>query len=84
MTNVAPGDILIFHINGRGFHTAEALPQIIDRLQADGYRFVLVSEYIGQPRRRTPGMEARVLVWRSRIEDWLTRISLLALHGIIK
>lgn len=47
MTNVAPGDILIFHINGRGFHTAEALPQIIDRLQADGYRFVLVSEYIG-------------------------------------
>lgn len=84
MTNVAPGDILIFHINGRGLHTAEALPQIIDRLQADGYRFVLVSDYVGQPRPRTLGMEAPVIAWRSRIEDWLTRIPVLALRGVFK
>jgi peptidoglycan/xylan/chitin deacetylase (PgdA/CDA1 family) len=35
-----PGDILIFHVNGRGWHTAEALPRIIDGLTARGYRFV--------------------------------------------
>jgi peptidoglycan/xylan/chitin deacetylase (PgdA/CDA1 family) len=47
ITKVAPGDILIFHINGRGVHTAEALPRILDELKAQGYRFVLVSDYIG-------------------------------------
>lgn len=47
-----PGDILIFHINGRGWHTGEALPRILDTLQAEGYRFVLVSDYIGTPRER--------------------------------
>jgi len=35
-----PGDILIFHINGRGWHTAEALPAIIESLESRGYRFV--------------------------------------------
>ena len=84
MSNVAPGDILIFHINGRGLHTAEALPEIIDRLQADGYRFVLVSDYVGQPRPRALGTEAPSIVWRARIEDWLTRIPVLALHGVFK
>lgn len=42
-----PGDILIFHVNGRGWHTAEALPAILDGLTARGYRFVLVSDYVG-------------------------------------
>jgi peptidoglycan/xylan/chitin deacetylase (PgdA/CDA1 family) len=44
MTN--PGDILIFHINGNGVHTAEALPAIIEGLRAKGYRFVLLSDYL--------------------------------------
>jgi len=35
-----PGDILIFHVNGRGWHTAEALPRIVDGLLARGYTFV--------------------------------------------
>jgi peptidoglycan/xylan/chitin deacetylase (PgdA/CDA1 family) len=48
-----PGDILIFHINGRGWHTGEALPRVVDELKAEGYRFVLVSDYIGTPRERT-------------------------------
>ncbi len=39
-----PGDILIFHVNGRGWHTAEALPRIVDGLTARGYRFVTVPE----------------------------------------
>jgi peptidoglycan/xylan/chitin deacetylase (PgdA/CDA1 family) len=34
------GDILILHINGRGWHTAEALPELIDGLTARGFRFV--------------------------------------------
>ena len=37
-----PGDILIFHVNGRGRHTAEALPRILDGLAARGFRFVTV------------------------------------------
>lgn len=38
-----PGDILIFHINGRGWHTAEALPRIVAELRKRGYRFTTVA-----------------------------------------
>ena len=41
-----PGDILIFHVNGRGWHTAEALPRIVDGLAARGYTFVTVDEHL--------------------------------------
>ena len=41
-----PGSIIIAHANGRGFHTAEALPQAIPKLKAKGYKFVTVSELI--------------------------------------
>ncbi|HWD26587.1 MAG TPA: polysaccharide deacetylase family protein [Rhizomicrobium sp.] len=41
-----PGDIEIFHINGRGWHTAEALPRVVEELRADGYRFVLLRDYL--------------------------------------
>lgn len=44
-----PGDILIFHINGRGVHTSEALPRVIDGLEAEGYRFVLLKDYLPPP-----------------------------------
>ena len=40
------GDILIFHVNGRGWHTAEALPRIVDGLAARGFRFVTVAEML--------------------------------------
>jgi peptidoglycan-N-acetylglucosamine deacetylase len=46
LSRTKPGDILIFHINGRGVHTAEALPNIIDGLRKKGFRFVLVSDYL--------------------------------------
>ncbi len=84
MTNVVAGDILIFHINGRGIHTAEALPEIIDRLQADGYRFVLVSDYVGQPRPRKPSGEAPMVVWQLRVEDWLTRLPAIGLRSALR
>jgi peptidoglycan/xylan/chitin deacetylase (PgdA/CDA1 family) len=42
-----PGDILIFHINGNGVHTAEAIPLVVEGLKAKGYRFVLLHDYLG-------------------------------------
>ena len=39
-----PGDILIFHANGRGVHTAEALPKFIKDLKAQGYTFVTLDQ----------------------------------------
>jgi peptidoglycan/xylan/chitin deacetylase (PgdA/CDA1 family) len=82
-TNVAPGDILIFHINGRGVHTAEALPRIVEQLEADGYRFVLVSDYIGRPRPREvpPPLESASM--RRQFDQWLARAPLLALSGAL-
>jgi peptidoglycan/xylan/chitin deacetylase (PgdA/CDA1 family) len=46
MARVRPGSILIFHANGRGWHTAEALRQIIPRLKEAGYKFRKVSELL--------------------------------------
>jgi peptidoglycan/xylan/chitin deacetylase (PgdA/CDA1 family) len=42
------GSIIVMHINGRGWHTAEALPEIVSRLKARGFVFVTVSELIGR------------------------------------
>ncbi|MBV9848411.1 MAG: polysaccharide deacetylase family protein [Armatimonadetes bacterium] len=39
-----PGSIVIMHMNGRGWHTAEALPTVIAALHRRGYRFVTVSQ----------------------------------------
>ncbi len=47
-TLTQPGNILIFHINGRGVHTAEALPIVVDDLRKRGFRFVMLSEYLGE------------------------------------
>jgi len=45
------GSIIIFHINGRGWKTAEALPTIIRDLRGRGFHFVLLSELMagGRP-----------------------------------
>jgi len=42
-----PGSILIFHINGRGYHTGEALPGIVEELRRRGYRFVRLKDALG-------------------------------------
>ena len=49
--NARPGSIIIAHANGRGFHTAAALPLAIPKLRAAGYTFVTVSELLaaGKP-----------------------------------
>ena len=46
LSRTRAGDILIFHVNGRGWHTAEALPRILDGLAARGFRIVALSEYL--------------------------------------
>ncbi len=44
---VQNGSIIIMHANGRGWHTAEALPQMIEYLRGEGYCLVTVSQMIG-------------------------------------
>jgi peptidoglycan/xylan/chitin deacetylase (PgdA/CDA1 family) len=38
------GAIIVMHINRRGWHTAEALPTIVERLRERGFRFVTVGQ----------------------------------------
>jgi peptidoglycan-N-acetylglucosamine deacetylase len=45
-----PGSIIILHANGRGYHTAEALPIAIPALRAKGFEFVTISELIAAGR----------------------------------
>ena len=46
LRGVRPGSIVLAHANGRGFHTAEALPRVLDGLEKKGYRFVTVGELL--------------------------------------
>lgn len=46
LKNTKPGSILIFHANGRGYSTGEALPLIVKELRLRGYRFVNLEDYI--------------------------------------
>jgi peptidoglycan-N-acetylglucosamine deacetylase len=46
---VQNGSIIIMHANGRGWHTAEALPAIIEYLQARGFQLVTISQLLGIP-----------------------------------
>ncbi|MBB6052366.1 polysaccharide deacetylase family protein [Armatimonas rosea] len=39
-----PGSIVIQHMNGRGWHSPEALPEIVALLRRRGFRFVQISE----------------------------------------
>lgn len=80
VTRVAPGDILIFHINGRGVHTAEALPRIVETLEAEGYRFVLVSDYIGRPH---PRSDRSIVALGRTLEHWVARAPLPAIGRMI-
>ncbi len=51
LDHVAPGAIVVAHANGRGWHTAEAMRQVVPELRRRGYRFVTVSELLasGEP-----------------------------------
>jgi peptidoglycan/xylan/chitin deacetylase (PgdA/CDA1 family) len=51
MSHARPGSIIVNHANGRGWHTAQALPLAINKLRNLGFKFVTVSELIaaGEP-----------------------------------
>ena len=49
VSNARSGSIIVMHINRRGWHTAEALPEIIARLRARGLELVTVSELLAMP-----------------------------------
>jgi peptidoglycan-N-acetylglucosamine deacetylase len=46
LSQTQDGSIIIMHVNGRGWHTAEALPKIIEGLRGHGFRFVTVSQLL--------------------------------------
>jgi peptidoglycan/xylan/chitin deacetylase (PgdA/CDA1 family) len=48
VNTVRPGSIVVMHINRRGWHTAEALPEIIDDLRQKGFIFTTVGELISE------------------------------------
>jgi peptidoglycan/xylan/chitin deacetylase (PgdA/CDA1 family) len=54
-TEAQNGSIVIMHMNTRGWHTAEALPTLIERLRGQGYRFATVSQILGLEPLPTPG-----------------------------
>lgn len=51
LAQVRPGSIVLAHANGRGWHTAEALPRLISELRKRGYSFVTVDDLLtrGKP-----------------------------------
>lgn len=51
LAHVRPGSIILAHGNGRGWHTAAALPLAIPKLRKMGFEFVTVSELLaaGEP-----------------------------------
>ena len=51
LTKVHAGSIVLFHANGRGWYTDDALPKIISELRRQGYEFVTVTELLkaGEP-----------------------------------
>jgi len=44
VSKTGPGSILIFHINGRGYSTGDALPGIISSLRKKGIKFVKLED----------------------------------------
>jgi peptidoglycan-N-acetylglucosamine deacetylase len=47
LTHARNGSIIVMHMNGRGWHTAAALPTVIRELRARGYTLVTVSQLLG-------------------------------------
>jgi peptidoglycan/xylan/chitin deacetylase (PgdA/CDA1 family) len=45
---VRPGSIVLLHVWYASRATSRAVPLVIDRLPADGYRFVTVRELLGR------------------------------------
>lgn len=53
MKEVRPGSIILLHDGQYPIHSADALRKVVERLKADGYSFVTVSELMGISSGRT-------------------------------
>lgn len=51
LQGIKPGSIIVAHANGRGWHTAEAMEEVLPMLIRQGYEFVTISELLslGEP-----------------------------------
>ena len=49
MRQVRSGSIVLFHANGRGWKTGGAIPILVRRLRAQGYKFVTISQLMEAP-----------------------------------
>src|SRR5205085_10210179 len=49
LAKARPGSIVVMHMNRRGWHTAEALPEIVAGLRAKGFRLSTVGEMVAAP-----------------------------------
>jgi peptidoglycan/xylan/chitin deacetylase (PgdA/CDA1 family) len=51
VASVKPGSIIVMHANGRGWHTAEALPLLVEDLRKRGFDFATIGELLekGEP-----------------------------------
>jgi peptidoglycan/xylan/chitin deacetylase (PgdA/CDA1 family) len=48
VAHAKPGSIVVMHANGRGWHTAEALPLVISDLRQRGFEFATVGELLAK------------------------------------
>jgi peptidoglycan/xylan/chitin deacetylase (PgdA/CDA1 family) len=49
LTHTRAGSIIVFHINGRGWKTADAMPMVIAQLRVRGFHFVHLSQLLAGP-----------------------------------
>ena len=49
VSKIKPGSIIIAHANGRGHKTAQALPKVVKKIRAQGYKFVTITELLNSP-----------------------------------
>ena len=47
LKQAVPGSIVVFHANGRGHGTAQALPGLIEKFRSRGFEFVTVDKLLG-------------------------------------
>ncbi|AWB46099.1 polysaccharide deacetylase family sporulation protein PdaB [Paenibacillus sp. CAA11] len=59
-----PGDIILMHASDASKQTHEALPEIIDQLQSQGYEFVSVTDLLNQS--EVKGNEVKDQAWIQR------------------
>lgn len=53
LSQARPGGVVIMHMNGRGWHTAEALPSVISGLRRKGFRLASVGELLALGKQRS-------------------------------